>query len=99
MAEPGANVSVKREHTKCYVCDSDQLTYKFVIKGFTIVRCANCSLQFVKEQLTQAELNQYYEREEVSDNFVYNDPSNLPNLNYYYYKLRDLIGDINTCLQ
>jgi 2-polyprenyl-3-methyl-5-hydroxy-6-metoxy-1,4-benzoquinol methylase len=82
----------RREHQQCYVCGSDRLTHKFVVKGFTIVRCSDCSLQFVKERLSQDELKPYYEREDQADAFVYKDPTNLSNLNYYYYKLRDLIG-------
>ena len=79
-------------HQKCYVCDSDRISLRFVVSGFTIMRCADCSLQFVKEQLSQEELSPYYEQEDISDDFVYNDPANLPNLNYYFYKLRDLIN-------
>jgi len=29
-------------------------------------------------RLSQDELNQYYEKEDVVDNFVYNDPANRP---------------------
>jgi SAM-dependent methyltransferase len=81
-----------REHQQCYVCGSDRISLRFVVDGFTIMRCAGCSLQFVKERLTLEELARFYEREDISDDFVYNDPANLPNLNYYFYKLRDLIN-------
>ena len=80
------------EHQRCYVCDGDQLAFRFKARGFTIVRCAACTLQFVKEQLTLEELGPYYEQEDISESFVYNDPSNLDNLNYYFYQLRDLIA-------
>jgi SAM-dependent methyltransferase len=79
-------------HQKCYVCGSERISLRFVVDGFTIMKCADCSLQFVKEQLTLEELAPYYEREDISDDFVYTDPANLPNLNYYFYKLRDLIN-------
>ncbi len=79
------------EHLRCYICGSSRLTPKFEVNGFHIVRCADCSLQFVQEQLSQEELSRYYEKEDIADNFVYNDPANLPHLNYYFYALRDLI--------
>ncbi len=83
---------MRPQHSRCYVCDSDRLTPRWVIDGFNIVRCDVCSLVFVRDRLTLDELGEFYAREEIADNFVYTDPANLPNLNYYFLKLRDLIG-------
>jgi len=80
------------EHRTCYVCGSAELSPKYVIDGFHLVTCAGCSLVFVKEKLSIEELDAYYAQDIVADNFVYNDPANLPNLNYYFYALRDLIA-------
>jgi 2-polyprenyl-3-methyl-5-hydroxy-6-metoxy-1,4-benzoquinol methylase len=80
------------EHTTCYVCGSADLEHKFVVKGFTIVRCRQCSLQFVKARVSQDELDRFYEEEkDPEDEFVYDDPANVRNLNFYYYKIRDVI--------
>ncbi len=77
------------KYTKCIVCESSRFENKYIVNGFTIVKCKECSLLFVKEKLTQKELNSYYERSD--DDCVYSDPENIENLKYYYLKLRALI--------
>jgi len=85
------SVTTGGEHTTCYVCGSADLERRFVVKGFTIVRCGQCSLQFVKARVSQDELDRFYEQKNPEDEFVYNDPANVRNLNFYYYRLRDVI--------
>ena len=83
------------KHNACIVCGSKRIVKKYIVSGFTIVQCKECSLLFVKEKLSQQELNNYYERSD--DDCVYSDPENIENLNYYYLKLRDLIEKKNNC--
>lgn len=81
------------EYAACIVCGSTRLVKMYVVGGFTIVRCGECSLLFVKERLSQEELNKHYELSE--GDYIYSDPTNIENLNYYYYKLRSLIEKIS----
>src|SRR5439155_884897 len=41
--------------------------------------------------VTQDELDRFYDQKNPEDEFVYNDPANVRNLNFYYYRLRDVI--------
>ena len=47
------------EHDRCTVCGGLDLVLKYRVKGFTLVECRHCSLVFVREKLTQQELNAY----------------------------------------
>lgn len=60
------------------------------VNGYTITRCLSCRLVFVREQVTIPELIQYYSQSDGED-FVYADPENVENLNYYFRKLKELI--------
>lgn len=86
VASPAAG-----EYTACYVCGSGDLEHKFVVKGFAIARCRQCSLQFVKARVSKDELDRFYGAKDGSDEFIYDDPANLRNLNFYFYRLRDVI--------
>jgi SAM-dependent methyltransferase len=78
-----------KEHQQCTVCGSVNIASLYHVNGFSIVRCGDCSLVFVKENLTDQELAPFYEK--TNTDYVYTDPGNVQNLNYYYLKLRELI--------
>jgi SAM-dependent methyltransferase len=80
------------KHDKCIICGGSRLKTKYNVNNFTIAKCMDCTLLFVKEKLDNEQLNAYYEITEQG--IVYDDPLNIENLNYYYYQLRDLIISI-----
>lgn len=78
-----------RKH--CPLCESDCLSdLYFNVNGYTITRCQSCRLVFVREQITVHELIEYYNQSDGQD-FIYADPENVSNLNYYFLKLRELL--------
>jgi SAM-dependent methyltransferase len=77
------------EHTKCLICGSANLKPKWFVNGFHIVQCQDCTLAFVKENLTGEELSAWYEK--VEEDYIYNDPGNVENLKYYFRKLRGIL--------
>src|SRR5262249_33264670 len=79
----------RRLYTACPVCGSNNLSNRYVVDGFTISECAACSLQFVREQMTNETLKPYYDS--IESDYIYDDPANLVNLNYYYTRLKRLI--------
>ena len=74
-------------HPACPVCGSSHLRHRFRVDGFDITRCCSCSLQFVRQQLSDQDLAPYYQ---VSDS-VYEDVSNTENLAYYSRRLKQLL--------
>jgi len=82
-------------HASCPVCLHPVLRHKYMINDFTIVRCASCGLIFVREILSQEELDHYYRKDDaylnVDDDCVYLSQDNINNLNYYFKSLRSLI--------
>ena len=86
---------VRTYHYSCPICRKGAVNYKFTTNGFTIVKCPSCKLMFVKEKLSQQELDYYYgkntEDTDTDDDFVYLNQENIGNLNYYYRNLRSLI--------
>ncbi len=76
-------------YTNCPVCHSNILSNEFVINNFTIIKCEQCKLMFVKEKVSQQELDSYYKQERW--NWAYLDSENMENLKYYYRNLRDII--------
>ena len=77
--------------TNCPLCESDHLSDIYSnVNGYTITRCLSCRLVFVREQITIPELIEYYNQSDGVD-FIYADPENVENLNYYFRKLRDLL--------
>lgn len=83
----------QKYYSCCPVCKNNVIKDKIVINGFTIVKCQSCRLMFVREKLSQKELDYYYEKTmRLADNdFVYLNNENLENLKYYYRNLRALI--------
>ena len=78
-------------HTCCPLCNSEHLNDLYLnVNGFTITRCLGCRLVFVKEKLTTSELLAYYNQTDGED-YIYADPENVENLNYYFRKLGKMI--------
>jgi 2-polyprenyl-3-methyl-5-hydroxy-6-metoxy-1,4-benzoquinol methylase len=82
--------STENWHTTCPLCASDALSNRYRIDGFTIANCAGCSLVFVRERMTYEALKPYYDVPE--QDFMYDDPTNQANLDYYYAQLKALIS-------
>lgn len=82
-------------HSCCPICGKSVLKCKFTINDFTIVQCRSCKLMFVKEQLSQQELDYHYckaaDGMDVDEDCVYLDKENVENLKYYYRNLRSFI--------
>ena len=72
-------------HEKCPLCGSTDIRKKFKKASFTLDRCDNCTILFVKNILTKEEINRVYE--EVFDHGAY-DESNVEGLNFYYERLK-----------
>jgi 2-polyprenyl-3-methyl-5-hydroxy-6-metoxy-1,4-benzoquinol methylase len=77
------------EHQHCTICGSANISPLYSVNGFSIVRCGDCTLVFVKEKLTDQELAPAYEL--IESDYIYSDPANIANLEYYYLRLRKLI--------
>ncbi|MBI4650516.1 class I SAM-dependent methyltransferase [Candidatus Desantisbacteria bacterium] len=78
-------------HSFCPVCHNNNFKNKFIINDFTITQCLSCGLMFVKEKLSQQELDDYYKK--GIGNCVYLNDENVENLKYYYRNLRAVITD------
>lgn len=84
----------KSYHSFCPVCRSNVLKDKYIIDNFTIVLCQSCKLVFVKEKLSQQELDYYYCKEDdcgMDADFVYLNQENIENVKYYYENLKSFI--------
>lgn len=85
-------------HETCILCKDKDISTKYIIDGFHILRCGRCSLLFVGNKLSPQELNAYYEENStVEDNYTYIDPKNIENLRFYYLKLANLISERVSC--
>ena len=82
-------------HQKCPICKNYKLKYWFKLKGFTIVKCRECGVSFVKDIVTQKELDYHYgadlEVVNPAGDSVYLKEQNIENLKYFYRKLKSLI--------
>lgn len=78
-------------HFFCPICHSNTLNDKFIINDFNIVQCRSCKLIFVKEKVSQEELDSYYSQPQW--NWAYLDSKNTENLQYYYLNLRNIITE------
>jgi 2-polyprenyl-3-methyl-5-hydroxy-6-metoxy-1,4-benzoquinol methylase len=79
-------------HQACIVCKGKDISTKYIINGFHIVKCRNCSLLFVREILSREELDEYSKKGIAGDqDYTYTDQGNLENLNFYYHQLSVII--------
>jgi hypothetical protein len=81
----------KSQYNNCPLCESIQLIDKWSVSGFTIAKCSDCSVLFVRDQLTKHFIKDFYD--DLEANAVYAD-GNIEFLNYYYQKLIDEINVI-----
>ncbi|MDD5530426.1 MAG: class I SAM-dependent methyltransferase [bacterium] len=80
-------------HKNCIVCKNKDIFTKYIINGFHIFQCRQCSLLFVGEKLSQEELKMWYEQKaDVDCDYTYADQENIENLKFYYLKLADWIS-------
>lgn len=88
-------VQKRSYHLFCPICCNSILNNKFAINDFTIVQCQSCKLMFVKEKISQQELDCYYKQTaegiNADEDCVYGPQKNVGNLKYYYQNLRSLI--------
>jgi 2-polyprenyl-3-methyl-5-hydroxy-6-metoxy-1,4-benzoquinol methylase len=88
----GLTMQSLRQH--CPLCESGRLSDIYCnVNGYTITRCLSCRLVFVREEITTPELIEYY-RQSDGEDFVYADPENVKNLNYYFHRLRHLLEQL-----
>jgi len=73
-------------HTSCPACSGTAFEHQWVVNGYSIARCPNCSLVFVENIVTAEELTAHYSGPDSSY-----DADNTDCLTYYYQILRGLI--------
>ncbi|HLY40844.1 MAG TPA: class I SAM-dependent methyltransferase [Terracidiphilus sp.] len=74
-------------YASCPICSGTILKPLWEVNGYTIARCTACTLVFVQNRVTLEELGAHYSS---SGDEAYDD-TNADCLNYYYFKLADLI--------
>jgi hypothetical protein len=72
-------------HVQCPICGGSSLVDQYTVNKFTLTRCKSCSLLFVRERPSKDLLGSYYS-DDVD--YVYNDPVNIANLNYYFHNAK-----------
>lgn len=82
----GASTS-RQLHSRCPLCGGEDLKPRWQVGDYLICQCQKCSLVFVANQVTTEDLIAHYAT--FTDD-SYSD-ANLECLNYYYYRLGDLI--------
>jgi len=75
-------------HVQCPICGGTSLVDKYKVNKFTLTKCGSCSLLFVRERPGKDLLWSYYSDDA---DYVYNDPLNIANLNYYFHRVRKYI--------
>jgi SAM-dependent methyltransferase len=83
------SVTTQNWYPTCPICDGKTLSNLYVVDGFTITHCAQCTLVFVRERMTEETLKPYYENPD--QDHVYDDPDNASNLEYFYNRLKEQI--------
>lgn len=87
----------RKYHSTCPICKGTKLKYWFSLKGYTITKCMDCGVSFVKEQVSQRELDFHYGKAAESmspiEDCVYLNDENVENLNYYFTALRSFIAE------
>ncbi|HWS65306.1 MAG TPA: class I SAM-dependent methyltransferase [Steroidobacteraceae bacterium] len=75
-------------HVLCPICGGSSLVDKYTVNKFTVTKCKSCSLMFVRERPSKDLLGSYYSGDV---DYVYNDPVNIANLNYYFREAKKFI--------
>ena len=71
-------------HQQCPCCESVRLKNKYVVQGYTITVCTDCSVLFVRNVLTVGVLQEYYR--DLEANLVYEE-ENKNFLDRYYRRV------------
>jgi len=76
---------------KCWLCGSTQIRDLYQVNGFTLTRCGECSLRFIRELADDAYLKELYTFMPGQENGekreylkIYLDPANETNLKYSF---------------
>src|ERR1700675_4291878 len=72
-------------HVQCPICGGSSLVDKYKVNKFTLTKCKSCSVLFVRERPSKDLLGSHYS-DDVD--YVYNDPVNIANLNYYFHNAK-----------
>jgi 2-polyprenyl-3-methyl-5-hydroxy-6-metoxy-1,4-benzoquinol methylase len=82
-------------YEKCWLCGSKQIVDLYKANNFTVTRCKNCSLCFIREKVRDEYLKEVYtltaEQKKEIGHQVYLDSSNVKNLKYAYKGVADKI--------
>ncbi len=46
--------------TQCFSCKSNQVNFKYILRGFKIYKCKNCDVEFVNPIPSQEDMEKYY---------------------------------------
>lgn len=77
--------------TTCPICAGYKLKDRWIIGKYIIARCRICWFIFVRNEMTEDMIRDFYGG---GDDSVYVDQNNLENLNYYNMRLREIIAQI-----
>ncbi len=84
------SVTTQNWYPACPICDGKSLSNLYVVDGFNIANCPQCTLVFVRERMTEETLQPYYDNPD--QDVVYDDPGNAANLEYFYNRLKQVIS-------
>ena len=83
----------KDYHKECIICGSKILKKLYSVNLYNIVKCNECSFQFVADKISISELEEFYENDASEmDDLTYVESDNVTNLNNYYKRLSKLIN-------
>jgi SAM-dependent methyltransferase len=67
------SIEFHRQNGPCLLCGSSSVRASRIIKGYSIVDCADCGLRYVRDRVPEDEIMQYYQYEYFHDS---GDPTN-----------------------
>jgi 2-polyprenyl-3-methyl-5-hydroxy-6-metoxy-1,4-benzoquinol methylase len=92
--EDGQAVFAKEKfklYNECPICGFAMLKDKFTVKGFSLARCRQCSVVFVKEIVSVEHLKAFYQDQE---GYCLYDDENKDCINYYNKKIKGEIESL-----
>jgi len=82
------------KYEKCWLCGGE-VTDLYKVNDFTVTKCTNCTLHFIREIVSDEYLKKYYtvtpEKMQEIALQVYHDSGNEKNLKYAYKRIADTI--------
>lgn len=88
-ADAPARVIPAEIHSSCPLCGAKPLQLLYIVGQFPIARCPGCGLVLVQSKFTPETLDPYYRVQ--GNDYIYDDPANRANLDYYYRRLISLM--------